>query len=202
MYLKMTLGFGVGTKDISLYMSSVQGSNPLQEVTIWNGGGLDVAGLFGYHFKRNLMVEGGMGYQTVAEDPSVEDADCSFNRIPLFVNLLWILNPEKSFHFYLGGGPVYIASAKLTRDVNSSIGNVKNVVTYSPATGFQGIFGVKSRPGGMRRFFFFGEVKYYAGLKYKWDEHTENGIAVEPFPDWQKFNGDQVIFLFGIAYYL
>ena len=194
-YIKGIFGAGYGFEEVYLYMWLVkEGGEEGSDIYVRSGGGLNLEAALGYHILQNLMVEIGIGYQVTPNNPKGVGGKGWFKRIPLQLTLLYEFPTQSSLQFYIGGGGGIYLGPELFRELT---GSIDASVYYDPPIGFHGLAGIKFIPKKKKSFYFFLETELNLGIKYKWNDSN-----VIPFTDWLEFGGNQILFNFGIVYYL
>jgi len=201
-YMKVLIGGGVSFDDISMHMTAEsQGGSSTKNVTL-DTGGLNISGTFGYHLSPKWILESTFGYQSSVETPEVEDADCSFTKLYLMANILRQFHLKKMWNLYYGGGITYNFPAKMVRESDSDVIQVKNEVEYGSSLGINLIFGGEIRTSNKVPLYVTLDGIIILGTDYSYDKHTEDGIQIDPFPDWEKVGSSQAQVNIGLKYYI
>ncbi len=90
----------------------------------------------------------------------------------------------------------------MIRESNSSMLQVKNVVEYGPSYGINLIFGGEIKMNIKVPLFVTIDCIVTIGTDYSYDKHTQDGVEMPPFPDWEKVGSSQFQFNFGLKYYI
>lgn len=194
-YLKFGLGGG-GIEEIPLKMWTAQGI----ETKISSSKALHLNLEGGYNITETLAVELGLGYHKNTMDPEVSNGDGYFKRIPLTAAVLYRFSRGDKFSMHLGGGVGLYASPELHREA-SSIG-IDTTVKYKSAFGPHVLAGGNYTFG--EKWFFFTDIKYVIGVKYKFKEITESGVTCTSdlcaFQEWRELDGSGILFNLGAGY--
>jgi len=194
LYLKGTIGFGIGFEKIATGLYKVyEDDREPKEIFIYPGGGINAEAVLGYRVISSLAVELGIGYQS--SGTSVKDDTVYFRRIPLTITLINEFKSGGSIKFYAGGGGGLYFSPKTYAAVGEGTVDIK----YDSSFGFHGLVGITTRTQA-KPLFFFWEAKFVGFTKYKWNEATLNGYSAIPTTEFQEMNGNGIFINFGICY--
>ncbi|UCD83712.1 MAG: hypothetical protein JSU92_10495 [Deltaproteobacteria bacterium] len=171
-------------------------------ISISGGGGLGGEITFGYGIYSMMEIDLTAGIYHSGLEPSVENADGSFNRGPFLATLKFNIPVTDSGQIKLGGGGGYYISGDLDVDTSQAPGGAHETIAYDNAFGYH--------ITGEYEYFFFNNPSIIFGLKYynvtyDAESYTMNGVSipVDLLADKvRELNGSGVDFFFALAWYI